>query len=197
MKERIIQVHRILEPNGSFFLHLDSREVHYAKVMVDTVFGRNCFMNEIIWAWDYGAKSKTKWSVKHNNILWYVKDPNNYIFNYDQIDRIPYLAPGMVTKEKAARGKLLTSCWFNTIVPTNSKEKTGYPTQKPLKIIERIVKVHSNPGDTLLDFFAGSGTFGVAATKNGRNCILVDNNPQAIEVMEKRFTDMGFSYTSN
>ena len=187
LKPRMVEAHRVLKPTGSLFLHLDYREVHYAKVMMDEIFGRECFMNEIIWSYDYGARSRKKWPTKHDNILWYVKNTKKHTFNYKDMDRIPYMAPGLVTKEKAKRGKTPTDCWWHTIVPTNGKEKTGYPTQKPLGIIRRIVRVHSNPGDKLLDFFAGSGTLGEAALELGRQCTLVDNNPDAIKVMKKRF----------
>lgn len=183
---RLDEAYRLLTDTGSLFLHLDYREVHYAKVYLDQLFGRDSFINEIIWAYDYGARTKKRWSPKHDNILWYAKDPKKYTFNYDEIDRIPYMAPSLVGAEKAARGKTPTDTWWHTIVSPNGKEKTGYPTQKPLGIIERIVKVHSNPGDTLLDFFAGSGTFGEAAARNDRHCILVDSNPEAIEVMTTR-----------
>ncbi len=185
---RLEEAYRILKPTGSFFLHLDYREVHYCKVLLDQIFGRDYFMNEIIWAYDYGARSKKKWSAKHDNILWYVKDPHHYTFNYEEMDRIPYMAPGLVGKEKAARGKTPTDVWWHTIVSPNGKEKTGYPTQKPLGVLERIVKVHSNRGDVLMDFFAGSGTLGEAAARNGRRFILVDNNPEAIKVMVKRLS---------
>ncbi|MCC7418864.1 MAG: site-specific DNA-methyltransferase [Planctomycetaceae bacterium] len=186
LSPRLEEAHRLLAANGSFFLHLDYREVHYAKVALDQIFGRECFMNEIVWAYDYGARSKTRWPAKHDNILWYVKDPANYTFNFDEVDRIPYMAPGLVGPEKAERGKTPTDTWWHTIVSPNGKEKTGYPTQKPLGIIERIVKVHSSPGDRLLDFFAGSGTLGEAAARLGRDCLLVDSNPEAIEVMRTR-----------
>lgn len=183
---RLEQAHRLLRPDGSFFLHLDPRESHYAKVMADTVFGRDAFLNEIIWSYDYGGRSKRRWPSKHDTILWYAKDPKHYTFHYDAIDRIPYMAPGLVSAEKAARGKTPTDVWWQTIVPTAGKERTGYPTQKPLKILERIVRVHSNPGDLVLDFFAGSGTTGEAAARNDRRFLLVDENPEAIEVMKDR-----------
>lgn len=186
IKPRLIEAYRILKDNGSLFLHLDFREIHYCKVVLDKIFGRSSFINEIIWAYDYGARSKTKWSTKHDNILWYAKNPKDYTFNYEQIDRIPYLAPALVGAEKAERGKTPTDVWWNTIVPTNGKEKTGYPTQKPLGILDRIVVVHSNEGDLLLDFFAGSGSFGESALAHNRNCILTDSNPDAVEVMRKR-----------
>ena len=186
LEPRLREAARVLKPNGSFFLHIDYREVHYCKVLLDRIFGRDSFINEIVWAYDYGARSKSRWSAKHDNILWYAKDPSNFTFNHDQMDRIPYMAPGLVGPVKAARGKTPTDVWWHTIVPTNGKEKTGYPTQKPLGILERIIKVHSNPGDIVLDFFAGSGTTGEAATVNSRRFILVDNNPEAIRVMANR-----------
>ena len=183
---RLKEGRRVLKPTGSFFLHMDYREVHYAKVLMDALFTRECFMNEIIWAYDYGARSKRRWPAKHDNILWYVMDPEAYTFEYGRMDRIPYLAPGMVGPEKAARGKTPTDVWWQTIVSTNGREKTGYATQKPLAILERIVKVHSRPGDICLDFFAGSGTLGEAAAKHGCDFVLVDNNPDAVEVMARR-----------
>ena len=168
LRLRMSEAHRILQAEGSLFLHLDYREVHYAKVMLDAVFGRDCFQNEIIWAYDYGGRSRRRWPAKHDNILWYTKDPKRYTYHYDEIDRIPYMAPSLVTKEKAARGKTPTDVWWQTIVPTNGKERTGYPSQKPLPILERMIRVHSNPGDLVLDFYAGSGSWGEAAAKLGR-----------------------------
>lgn len=183
---RLEEAHRVLTADGSLFFHIDYREVHYCKLLLDRIFGRDSFMNEIIWAYDYGARSKSRWSAKHDNILWYAKDPADYTFNYDEMDRIPYMAPGLVGKEKAARGKTPTDVWWHTIVAPNSKEKTGYPTQKPLGVLDRIVKVHSKPGDTLLDFFAGSGTFGEAAYNNRRRYILIDSHEEAIKICLKR-----------
>jgi len=186
LEPRLVEAKRILKTDGSFFFHIDYREVHYCKVLLDAIFDRQSFMNEIIWAYDYGARSKTRWPAKHDNILWYAKTPDSYTFNFDQMDRIPYMAPGLVGEEKAARGKTPTDVWWHTIVSPNGKEKTGYVTQKPLGILERIVKIHSRPGQLLLDFFAGSGTVGEAAARHGRDWILIDNNPEAIRVMAKR-----------
>lgn len=186
LEPRLEEVRRLLKSNGSFFFHIDFREVHYCKVLLDSIFGRESFINEIIWAYDYGARATKRWSPKHDNILWYAKDPESYTYRYDDIDRIPYMAPGLVGPEKAERGKTPTDTWWNTIVSPNGKEKTGYPTQKPLAIINRIVRVHSNPGDRLMDFFGGSGTFGESAIRNGRSCVLVDNNPEAMAVMARR-----------
>jgi site-specific DNA-methyltransferase (adenine-specific) len=187
LEPRLLEAKRVLGAAGSLFVHLDAREVHYVKVLLDAMFGRSSFMNEIIWAYDYGGRSKTKWAQKHDTILWYAKDPSRYTFRQSESDRLPYMAPGLVTVEKRARGKLPTDTWWNTIVSPTGKEKTGYPTQKPLAILERIVKVHSKPGDRLLDFFAGSGSFGEAADRHGREVTLVDSSAAAIRVMRKRF----------
>jgi site-specific DNA-methyltransferase (adenine-specific) len=186
LEPRLREAHRLLTPDGSLFVHLDYREAHYVKVLLDTIFGREGFMNEIIWAYDYGGRSKRRWPAKHDTIFWYAKDPENYVFHYEAIDRIPYMAPDLVGAEKAQRGKTPTDVWWLTIVPTNSKEKTGYPTQKPLKLLERIVRVHSDVGDWVLDFFAGSGTTGEAAARLGRRFVLIDNHPDAIRVMTER-----------
>ena len=190
LEPRLEHGRRILKPDGSLFFHIDYREVHYCKVLLDAIFGRDSFMNEIIWAYDYGARSRKKWPAKHDNILWYAADPNDYHYDLDACDRIPYMAPGLVGPEKAARGKTPTDTWWHTIVSPNGKEKTGYPTQKPRGILDRIVKVHSQPGDLLCDFFAGSGTFGEAAYVNDRDCILVDSNTEALQVMERRFAGL-------
>jgi site-specific DNA-methyltransferase (adenine-specific) len=195
LRPRMIEAHRILTPTGSLFFHIDPREVHYCKVMLDQIFalnggaGRRCFQNEIIWAYDYGARSTRRWPAKHDNLLWYTKHPTQYTFNLNATDRIPYMAPKLVGEEKAARGKTPTDVWWHTIVSPTGKEKTGYPTQKPLGILERIVRVHSNAGDTVLDFFAGSGTTGLAAAKNQRNFILIDESSEAVALMKKRLAE--------
>jgi site-specific DNA-methyltransferase (adenine-specific) len=185
---RLVEARRILAADGSFFLHIDCREVHYCKVALDRIFGRASFQNEIIWAYDYGARSRKKWPAKHDTILWYAKDPKRYTFDFAAIDRVPYLAPKLVGAEKAARGKTPTDVWWHTIVSPTGREKTGYATQKPLGVLERIVKVHSRPGDLVVDFFAGSGTTGEAAAKHGRRFLLVDSNPEAVAVMAKRLS---------
>jgi site-specific DNA-methyltransferase (adenine-specific) len=186
LKPRLKQARRVLTATGSLFFHIDYREVHYCKVLLDKIFGRECFQNEIIWAYDYGARATKKWPAKHDTILWYTKDPEQYTFNLESSDRIPYMAPKLVGPVKAARGKTPTDVWWHTIVSPTGKEKTGYATQKPLGILERIVRVHSNPGDRVLDFFAGSGTTGVAAARNGRDFCMVDQSDEAITVMQKR-----------
>jgi site-specific DNA-methyltransferase (adenine-specific) len=184
--ERIEASLRCMTSDASLFVHLDAREVHYVKVALDQLLGRDHFINEIVWAYDYGARSTTRWSAKHDTILWYARDPEHYVFDLAAADRIPYMAPELVGADKAARGKTPTDVWWHTIVPTNGREKTGYPTQKPLGILERIVKVHSEPADVVLDFFAGSGTTGEAAAKHGRGFVLIDESPEATRVMAKR-----------
>ncbi|WP_407359852.1 DNA-methyltransferase [Microbacterium sp. LBN7] len=183
---RLEEAWRLLADDGTLYLHLDYREAHYAKVMLDAVFGRDCFLNELIWAYDYGAKSRRRWPTKHDTILVYVKNPRDYVFNSEDVDREPYMAPGLVTAEKAARGKLPTDVWWHTIVPTTGREKTGYPTQKPEGILRRIVTASSRPGDRVLDLFAGSGTTGAVASVLGRDAVLVDDNPEAVRVMTER-----------
>jgi DNA modification methylase len=186
LEPRLLEAWRLLADDGTLYLHLDYREAHYAKVLLDALVGRDRFLNEIIWAYDYGAKSRRRWPTKHDTILVYVKDPDRYWFDSEAVDREPYMAPGLVTPEKAARGKLPTDVWWHTIVPTAGREKTGYPTQKPEGILRRIVQASSRPGDRVLDFFAGSGTTGAVASALGRHAVLVDANPEAIAVMRER-----------
>ncbi|MDH6254756.1 site-specific DNA-methyltransferase (adenine-specific) [Aurantimicrobium minutum] len=190
LEPRLREAWRLLADDGTLYLHLDYREAHYAKVMLDALFGRDSFLNELIWAYDYGAKAKGRWPAKHDTILVYVKNPKNYYFNSEEVDREPYMAPGLVTAEKAAKGKLPTDVWWHTIVSPTGKEKTGYPTQKPEGILRRIVQASSREGDTVLDFFAGSGTTGAVAASLGRNFILIDQNPEALAVMRSRFAPL-------
>jgi site-specific DNA-methyltransferase (adenine-specific) len=187
LEPRLIEARRVLRDDGTLYFHIDAREVHYCKVLLDSIFGRECFLNEVIWAYDFGGRTKRRWAPKHDNILVYVKHPRRYVFNAHDIDRVPYMAPTLVGPEKAARGKLPTDTWWHTIVPTGGREKTGYPTQKPLGILRRIVRASSAPGGLVLDFFAGSGSTGAASRELGRRFLLVDNNPGAFEVMRTRF----------
>jgi site-specific DNA-methyltransferase (adenine-specific) len=183
---RLVEARRILAADGSLFFHIDAREAHYCKILLDRIFGRASFMNEIIWAYDYGGRTRRRWPAKHDTIFWYAVDPGRYVFHYDQMDRVPYMAPELAGAEKAARGKTPTDVWWQTIVSPTGREKTGYPTQKPVKILERIVKVHSDPGDLVVDFFAGSGTTGEAAARLGRGYLLVDASEEAVGVMARR-----------
>jgi len=192
---RLEQAKRLLTNTGTIYLHLDYREAHYAKVLMDALFGRENFLNEIIWAYDYGGKSKSRWPSKHDTILVYVKDIDNYYFNSEAVDREPYMAPGLVTPEKAEKGKLPTDVWWHTIVSPTGKEKTGYPTQKPLGILRRIIQASSKPGDSVLDFFAGSGTTAVASAELYRNFLVIDQNPEAIRVICERLDQISCEYS--
>ena len=194
LEPRLEQAWRLLNETGTLYLHLDYREAHYAKVLLDALFGRECFINEIIWAYDYGGKAKSRWPAKHDTILVYVKNPDKYYFNNESVDREPYMAPGLVTPEKVAKGKLPTDVWWHTIVSPTGKEKTGYPTQKPLGILRRVIQASSKENDLVLDFFAGSGTTGAAAAELGRNFILIDQNPESIEVIKSRFSALPVSF---
>ncbi len=194
LEPRLEQAWRVLHETGTLYLHLDYREAHYAKVLLDALFGRDCFLNEIIWAYDYGGKAKNRWPAKHDTILVYVKNAKNYYFDNETVDREPYMAPGLVTPEKVARGKLPTDVWWHTIVSPTGKEKTGYPTQKPEGILRRIIQASSRKDDIVLDFFAGSGTTGAVAASLGRRFILIDQNPESIEVITKRLESVGVDF---
>jgi site-specific DNA-methyltransferase (adenine-specific) len=186
LEPRLLEVRRLLAESGTLYLHIDYREAHYVKILLDRLFGRECFLNEIIWAYDYGARPRRRWPAKHDTILVYVQDPERYWFDAEAVEREPYMAPGLVTAEKAARGKLPTDVWWHTIVSPTGKEKTGYPTQKPEGVLRRIVQASSRPGDWCLDCFAGSGTLGAVARALGRRYVLIDSNPKAIAVANRR-----------
>jgi site-specific DNA-methyltransferase (adenine-specific) len=194
LEPRLVEAHRVLAPTGTLYVHLDFREVHYARLLLDSIFGADCLLNEIVWAYDYGARPKRRWPAKHDNILVYVKDPERYWYDADEVEREPYMAPGLVTAEKAARGKLPTDVWWHTIVSPTGKEKTGYPTQKPEGVLRRIITASSRRGDWVLDFFAGSGTTGKVARDLGRRFVLVDHEPAAIDVMHERLGTSGVHY---
>ena len=191
---RLEHAHRLLTADGTLYFHIDYREAHYCKVLLDQIFGRECFINEIIWAYDYGGRSRRRWPAKHDTILMYAKDPDLYFFDQDAIERIPYMAPGLVSKEKAARGKLPTDVWWHTIVATNGKEKTGYAMQKPEGILRRILSASSQENDWVLDFFAGSGTAAAVAQQMNRRFLMIDNNDEAVAVMARRLGATGIRY---
>ena len=186
LEPRLHEIHRLLDAEGTLYLHLDQREAHYVKLLLDEVFGRDSFLNELVWAYDYGAKPKRRWPAKHDTILVYVRDPGRYLFDSEAVEREPYMAPGLVTAEKAARGKLPTDVWWHTIVSPTGREKTGYPTQKPVGIVRRMLQASTRPGDLVLDPFAGSGTLGTAAAELGRRYVLVDESAEAVAVMRRR-----------
>ncbi|MCB0858168.1 MAG: site-specific DNA-methyltransferase [Solirubrobacterales bacterium] len=190
LEPRLREIHRLLNETGTLYLHIDYREAHYVKVALDGIFGRECFLNEIIWAYDYGGKSKRRWPAKHDTILVYVKDPARYFFDSTEVDREPYMAPGLVTPEKAEKGKLPTDVWWHTIVPTNGSEKTGYPTQKPVGIVRRMVTASTRPGDLCLDPFCGSGTLGAACLELDRRFVMIDSNPEAVEIARRRLGEI-------
>ncbi len=189
LEPRLAHARRLLTLQGTLYFHIDYREAHYCKLLLDEVFGRESFLNEIIWAYDYGGRSKSRWPAKHDTILVYVRDPGAYHFDSEEVDREPYMAPGLVTPEKVARGKLPTDVWWHTIVPTSGREKTGYPTQKPEGIVRRMVQASTRPGDWCLDFFAGSGTLGAVAAQLGRHYVLIDSNPEAVAIMRARLPE--------
>jgi site-specific DNA-methyltransferase (adenine-specific) len=191
---KLEEARRLLRADGTLFLHLDQRESHYCKVLLDEIFGRASFLNEVIWAYDYGGRGKDRWPRKHDTILVFVKEPGSHFFNQDQIQRIPYMAPGLVTEAKRERGKLPTDVWWHTIVPTNGKEKTGYPNQKPEGVLRRVLEPSSSPGEWVLDFFAGSGTTGAVARKMGRRFVMVDMNPDAIDTIRRRLGPNNIRY---
>jgi site-specific DNA-methyltransferase (adenine-specific) len=188
LEGRLREIHRVLAADGSLYLHVDWRTSHHVRLLLDHVFGAERFVNEIVWAYDYGGRARDRWPRKHDTILWYAKG-DVWRFEREAIDRIPYLAPGLVGPEKAARGKLPTDVWWMTIVPPGSAERTGYPTQKPVRLLERIVAASSRPGDLVLDPYAGSGTTGVAAARLGRRWLLVDRNPAAVEIARRRLAE--------
>jgi len=188
LEPRLREARRLLSGSGTLYFHIDYREAHYCKLLLDEIFGRECFLNEIIWAYDYGARSKRRWPAKHDTILVYVKDPAAYHYDAEAVDREPYMAPGLVSAEKAAKGKLPTDVWWHTIVPTSGREKTGYPTQKPEGIVRRMVQASTRPGDWCLDFFAGSGTLGAVAAKLGRRYVMIDCSAEAVAVMRRRLS---------
>ena len=194
LEPRLVELRRLLTASGTLYFHIDYREAHYCKLLLDEVFGRDAFLNEIVWAYDYGARAKRRWPTKHDTILVYVKDPARYFFDAAAVDREPYMAPGLVTPEKAARGKLPTDVWWHTIVSPTGAEKTGYPTQKPEGILRRMIQASTRPGDWVLDFFAGSGTTGAAARRLGRRFVLIDSNPEAFAVIERRLGGTGIDY---
>lgn len=197
LEPRLDEARRLLTPDGSLYFHIDYRESHYCKILLDHIFGRESFLNEVIWAYDYGGRARDRWPAKHDSILVYVKEPARHFFNQEAIERIPYMAPGLVTPEKAARGKLPTDVWWHTIVPTNGREKTGYPNQKPEGILTRVIQASSEPGNWVLDFFAGSGTTGKVARQLGRRFVMIDDNPTAMTVMKRRLGASQIVYMGN
>jgi site-specific DNA-methyltransferase (adenine-specific) len=196
LEPRLVHARRLLTRTGTLYFHVDYREAHHCKLLLDEIFGRECFLNEIIWAYDYGARTRRRWPAKHDTILVYVKDADEYHFDSEEVDREPYMAPGLVTAEKAARGKLPTDVWWHTIVPTSGAERTGYATQKPEGIVRRMMLASTRPGDWCLDFFAGSGTLGAVAAKLGRRYVLVDWSPEAVAIAQARLAALAHEHAA-
>ncbi len=139
--------------SGTLYLHIDYREAHYVKLLLDDVFGRDAFLNELIWAYDFGGRARDRWPAKHDTILVYVRTPGGHFFDQDAVERIPYLAPGLVGPEKAARGKLPTDVWWHTIVPTagSGEDRLSQPEARGHPAPDRVgVEPPRRPGPRLL-----------------------------------------------
>ena len=184
---RLRHARRLLADHGTLYVHLDPRESHYVKVHLDTLFGRDCFLNEIVWAYDYGAKTRRRWPAKHDTILVYVKDRDAYHFDDAEVERDPL--PGARRSWGRRRRRAASASPTRGFTPSSrptAREKTGYPTQKPEGVVRRMVAASSRPGGWCLDFFAGSGTLGAVAAALGRRFVLVDCHPDAIGIASRR-----------
>jgi site-specific DNA-methyltransferase (adenine-specific) len=205
LEPHLWEMHRVLKDTGTMYLHLDWRWVHYAKVVCDEIFGYDNFLNEIIWSYNFGGRGKDRFPQKHDTILVYAKELGKHTFNWDDIDRIPYAAPALQyagrTKEEAekriAEGQVPTDVWSMSIVGTASKERIGYPNQKPLKLIKRIIAASSNPNDIVIDPFVGSGSTAGAAIEMDRRFIVNDASQHAIDTMKKRFANNSVNFVDN
>lgn len=178
---------KLLKPGGNLLVHLDWRVVHHVRIRLDSIPGdAGEFQNEIIWKYNSGGASKARLARKHDTILWYTKSGADYTFNVVR-EPYPYEYSG---KGFHPEGKMLSDVWTDIpIISTTGLERVGYATQKPLKLLERIIHIFSNPGDLVLDFYAGSGTTGVAAQGLGRSAILIDKNPEAVAKAEIRLSN--------
>ena len=202
LRPHLVEMHRALKVTGTMYLHMDWRWVHYAKVECDKIFGYDNFLNEVIWSYNFGGRGKDKWPAKHDTILVYVKERGKHTFNWEEIDRIPYVAPELQyvgrSKEDAekriAAGQVPTDVWSMSIVGTASKERLGYPNQKPLKLIERAIRASSNRGDTIVDPFVGSGTTAAAAHSLGRSFEVCDMNPESTNLVISRMENLGAKF---
>lgn len=196
IKEHAAHLQRVLNDSGTAYVHLDYRWVHYAKVELDLTFGRENFLGEIVWSYNFGGRGKNFFAKKHDTILVYAKQKGHHVFNYDDIDRIPYKAPEMQyvgrSREEAERriaaGQVPTDVWDIPIIGTNSRERVGYPTQKPTSLIRRIVVASSPVGGVVLDPFCGSGTTAIVAASVGRRFIVCDKSEDAVRVTGERLT---------
>ena len=201
--ERIVLLKDVLNPSGSIFVHCDYQQSHNIRAILDEVFGEKRFRNEIIWHYTGGGRSKKYFSRKHDSIFWYTNG-DTWTFNTEEI-RIPYkptsgYAKGGITSKSGKKylpnpkGTLPDDTWDIPILNPLAKERTGYPTQKPLTLLDRIILACSNPGDLILDPFMGSGTTGISAIKNNRRFIGLDQNWNSIHLMRRRLLELDASF---
>ena len=208
MKDRVKAIHRVLKPTGSIFLHCDWHSSHKLRFMLDQVFGEGNFRNEIIWCYTGPSKSSNFFPRKHDTIFFYTKG-GSYVFNKSKI-RIPYkrktlsaglgMASGKKSKEEIKKaetkwikkGKIIEDYWID--IPSGShiskKERTGYETQKPEKLLERIIKCSTNEGDVVLDCFGGSGTTAAVAKRLGRKFITGDISEESVRIIKERTNEI-------
>lgn len=183
MRDRIDQMHRVLKPTGSLYLHCDWHASHYLKVMLDGIFKPQNFLNNIVWCYGLGGSSDRYWPRKHDDLLWYSKDPDAHYFK----------APLTPASSMRMRGQMkkVPDYWDIPTINNMAKERLGYPTQKPELLLERIVESSSREGELVLDPFAGCGTALVAAHRLGRRWIGIDISPTAVRIMERRMLAVG------
>lgn len=194
---RLVLLKELLSERGSIYLHIDWHAGHYVKLIMDDIFGKENFRNEIVWCYRQGGRSQSNYSQKHDTIYWYSKSNSQWVFNGDSV-RVPYegtggyqtSGKGVVINGKVYKpnelGKIPEDWWDIPAIPPMSMERIGYATQKPEALLERIIKGSSNEDSIVLDVFGGSGTTAAVAERLGRRWIIIDNNPEAIEIITKR-----------
>lgn len=204
LRPRLSLMRRLLSPKGSLCVHLDTRAVHYVKVMLDELFGAGHFLNEIIWSYRSGARPAKWFPRKHDTLLVYAKSPGEHTFNPIRGGRYrtrdlkiaedgrPYKSTRNGPLYFHPDGPMLSDVWEIPILSTVSKERTEYPSQKPEALLERIIRAGSNDGDLVADFFCGSGTTLAVADRLGREWLGCDDNPDAVRVARRRL-DIGES----
>ena len=189
MGVRVLEMHRVLKPTGSLYLHCDQTASHYLKAMMDAIFGRKNFRNEIIWSYRTGGASKRYWPRKHDSILFYVKSDS---YEHSPIQERIFYDKKFFTQKVDAEGNYYADVYVRDVwddikpIISVSKERTGYPTQKPLALYKRMIQASSNPGDMVLDPFAGCATTCVAAEQLGRQWIGIDIREESGDVIRER-----------
>jgi len=192
-------IHRLLSPNGTLYLHLDWHADAYARLLLDEIFGANQLLNEIIWVYHGPSPIRKAFNRKHDTILVYTKG-KDYTFNADAV-RIPYdetTVKTFASSNKAgfgkvpdlARGKVPEDWWYFPVVARLHSERTGYPTQKPEALLERVILASSNPGDLVADFFCGAGTTTVVAERLERHFIASDVSWRAVHTARARLAGL-------